>query len=91
MKKAQTTKAPPKKAATNKSTPIHRAKLAQINEENNAERDEILEKREALRHEFPAKYSPEVGVFKDDKFEVMFKLTHSQAENLARLLKENNL
>lgn len=91
MKKANTSKGHAKKAATNEPAPIRRAKLGQIDEQNNAERDEILEKREALRHEFPVEYSPEVGVFKDDKFEVMFKLTHSQAENLARLLKEQDL
>jgi hypothetical protein len=91
VKKVSKSKAHAKKAATKKPTEIHRAKLGQINEENNAERDEILEKRKALRREFPAKYSPEVGVFRDDKFEVMFRLTHSQAESLARLLKENSL
>jgi hypothetical protein len=69
-----------------------RAKMpSQVNEQNNAGADAIVERREHLGREFPAKYSPEIGVFRDDKVEVMLKLTYSQAEALARLLKENAL
>jgi hypothetical protein len=59
-----------------------------IEEEQDAEREAILEKRENLRHLFPPSYSPDVSVFSDGKVEVMFKLTYPQAEKLARLLRE---
>jgi hypothetical protein len=58
-------------------------------DEQDAERDAILEERETLRRQFPASYSPDVGVFRDGKVEIMFKLTYSQAERLARLLREH--
>jgi hypothetical protein len=38
-----------------------------------------------------AEYSPDIGVFSDGKVEVMFKLTISQAQALANLLKEHKL
>jgi hypothetical protein len=57
--------------------------------EQDAEREAILEERETLRRQFPASYSPDVGVFRDGKVEIMFKLTYSQAEKLARLLREH--
>lgn len=60
-------------------------------EEQAAEREAILDERESLKRLFPATYSPDIGVFNEDKVEVMFKLTRSQAENLARLLKEHKL
>jgi hypothetical protein len=59
--------------------------------EQDAEREAILEERENLRRLFPASYSPDVGVFRDGKVEIMFKLTYSQAEKLARVLKEQKL
>jgi hypothetical protein len=59
--------------------------------EQDAEREAILDERETLKRLFPANYSPEIGVFNDGKVEVMFKLTYSQAESLARLLKEHKL
>jgi len=55
------------------------------------EREAILDERETLRRLFPASYSPDIGVFNENSVEVMFKLTRSQAENLARLLKEHKL
>jgi hypothetical protein len=53
------------------------------------EREAILDERETLRRQFPAKYSPDVGVFSDGKVEIMFKLTYEQAEKLAQLLREH--
>jgi hypothetical protein len=44
-----------------------------------------------LHRLFPEKYSPDVSVFTDGKVEIMFKLTYSQAENLARLMKGHDL
>ena len=62
---------------------------------NHAEKEQaaeaILDERETLKRLFPATYSPDIGVFNDGKVEVMFKLTISQAESLARLLKEHKL
>lgn len=55
------------------------------------EREAILDERESLRRLFPASYSPDIGVFNENTVEVMFKLTRSQAANLARLLKEHKL
>lgn len=51
-------------------------------------REAILDEREELRRQFPASYSPDVGVFSDGKVEIMFKLTYGEAEKLARLLRE---
>jgi len=59
-----------------------------IQEEQDAEREAILEEREKLRRLFPPSYSPDVGVFNDGKVEIMFKLSYAQAEKLARLLRE---
>lgn len=56
--------------------------------EPDAEREAILDEREKLRRQFPASYSPEIGVFADGKVEVMFKLSYGEAEKLARLLHE---
>ncbi len=53
-----------------------------------AEREAILDEREQLRRQFPASYSPDIGVFADGKVEVMFKLTYAEAEKLARWLHE---
>lgn len=63
----------------------------QLDDEPSAEREAILDERENLKRIFPAAYSPDIGVFNEDSVEVMFKLTRSQAENLARLLKEHKL
>ena len=63
----------------------------QLEDEQSAEREAILDERESLKRIFPAAYSPDIGVFNEDSVEVMFKLTRSQAENLARLLKEHKL
>jgi hypothetical protein len=57
-------------------------------DKQDAEREAILDERETLRRQFPANYSPDVGVFSDGKVEIMFKLTYSEAEKLARLLRE---
>jgi hypothetical protein len=65
---------------------MKRAKKVQ--NQQDAEREAILDERENLRRLFPASYSPDVGVFSDGKVEVMFKLTYAQAEKLARLLHE---
>ena len=56
-----------------------------------AEREAILQKRETLHRLFPEKYAPDVSVFTDGKVEIMFKLTYEQAENLARLMKGQDL
>jgi hypothetical protein len=55
------------------------------------DREAILDERAALKDLFPADYSPDISVCKDGKVEVMFKLTVSQAQGLARLLKEHDL
>jgi len=60
-----------------------------IIDKQDAEREAILDERETLRRQFPASYSPDVGVFSDGKVEIMFKLTYAQAEKLARLLQEH--
>lgn len=63
-------------------------KRKKVQKQENAEREAILDERETLRRQFPASYSPDVGVFSDGKVEIMFKLTYAQAEKLARLLRE---
>ncbi len=63
----------------------------QVQPAADSEREAILDERETLKRLFRASYSPDIGVFNDGKVEVMFKLTYSQAESLARLLKENKL
>lgn len=63
-------------------------KRKEVIDKQDAEREAILDERETLRRQFPASYSPDVGVFSDGKVEIMFKLTYSQAEKLARLLRE---
>ena len=59
--------------------------------ERDSEREAILDERETLKRLFSAAYSPDIGVFSDGKVEVMFKLTISQAQALANLLKEHKL
>jgi len=63
----------------------------ELEDEQSSEREAILDERQTLKRLFPAGYSPDIGVFNEDSVEVMFKLTRSQAENLARLLKEHKL
>jgi len=63
-------------------------KKPKVKQQEDSEREAILDERETLRRLFPAKYSPDVGVFSDGKVEIMFKLTYAEAEKLARLLRE---
>lgn len=67
-----------------------KSKTEQV-EQDQSEREAILDERETLKRLFPATYSPDIGVFSDGKVEVMFKLTISQAQSLASLLKEHRL
>ena len=64
-------------------------KRKEVIDRQDNEREAILDERETLRRQFPASYSPDVGVFSDGKVEIMFKLTYVQAEKLARLLREH--
>jgi hypothetical protein len=59
--------------------------------EADADREAVLEEREKLQSLFPPRYFADIGVWRGDNVEVMLKLTYSQAVNLARLLKENQL
>lgn len=68
-----------------------KAKSKQLEQDQTAEREAILDERENLKRLFPALYSPDIGVFTDGKVEVMFKLTIAQAQTLASLLKEHKL
>jgi hypothetical protein len=75
-------------------TPEHKKEIKareEIAQQQEAERQAILQKRESLHRLFPEKYSPDVSVFTDGKVEIMFKLTYEQAENLARLMKGQDL
>ena len=63
-------------------------KKPKVKQQEDSEREAILDERETLRRLFPAKYSPDVGVFSDGKVEIMFKLTYAEAEKLAQLLRE---
>ena len=81
MKKANQDK--PKQA---KTKTINKPQL-----EADADREAVLEEREKLQSLFPPRYFVDIGVWRGDDVEVMLKLTYSQAVNLARLLKENQL
>lgn len=75
-------------------TPEHEAEIKareQLAEQQAADREAILQKRESLHRLFPEKYAPDVSVFTDGKLEIMFKLSYEQAENLARLMKGHDL
>ncbi len=75
-------------------TPEHEQEIKtreEFAQQQEAERQAILEKRESLHRLFPEKYSPDVSVFADGKVEIMFKLSYSQAENLAHLMKGQDL
>jgi hypothetical protein len=65
--------------------------IKKLQVEADADREAVLDEREKLRRQFPPAYGADVGVFPGDKVEVMLRLNFSQAENLARLLKENKL
>jgi hypothetical protein len=60
-------------------------------EQEQRDREAILDERENLKHLFPVEYLPDISVCKDGRVEVMFKLTVPQAQGLARLLKEHDL
>lgn len=75
-------------------TPEHEAEIkarVQLAEQQAADREAILQKRETLHRLFPEKYAPDVSVFNDGKVEIMFKLSYEQVENLARLMKGREL
>lgn len=75
-------------------TPEHEQEIKareEVTQQQSADRQAILQKRESLHRLFPDKYSPDVSVFTEGKVEIVFKLTYSQAENLARLMKGHNL
>jgi hypothetical protein len=69
-------------------TPEHENEIKtreEFTQQQAAEREAIIQMRDSLHRLFPEKYSPNVSV------EIMFKLSYSQAENLARLLKGRDL
>jgi len=68
-----------------------RRKVQEVQMDDTAEREAILDERQTLKRLFPPQYSPDIGVFNDGKVEVMFKLSYAQAEGLAHLLKEHKL
>ena len=75
-------------------TPEHEKEIKareELAEQQAAERQAILQKRESLHRLFSEKYAPDVSVFTDGLVEVMFKLSHEQAENLARLMRGHDL
>lgn len=63
----------------------------QEQQQEQRDRDAILDERENLKHLFPVDYLPDISVCKDGKVKVMFKLTVQQAQDLARLLKGHGL
>ena len=65
--------------------------MNEFSQQQAADRQAIIQKRESLQRLFPEKYAPDVSVFTDGKVEIMFKLTYEQAENLAPLLKGHDL
>ncbi len=65
--------------------------IKKLESEQDADREAVLDEREKLRRQFPLAYSADIGVLPGDKVEVMLRMTYSQAEGLARLLKENKL
>jgi hypothetical protein len=65
--------------------------IKKLESEQDADREAVLDEREKLRRQFPSAYAADIGVLHGDKIEVMLRLTYSQAESLARLLKENKL
>jgi len=75
-------------------TPEHEKEIRardEIAEQQAADRQAIIQKRESLHRLFPEKYAPDVSMFTDGKVEIMFKLSYEQAENLARLMKGHDL
>jgi hypothetical protein len=66
-------------------TPEHEQELRtreQLAEQQAADRQAILQKRESLHRLFAEKYAPDVSVFTDGKVEIMFKLGYEQADIL---------
>lgn len=63
----------------------------QEQQKDRRDRESILDERENLRRLFRSDYSPSIGVCRDGKVEVMLNITISQAQSLARLLKEHEL
>jgi hypothetical protein len=59
--------------------------------EPDAEREAILDELESLKRPSPSNYSPDSSVCTHGKVDVMLKLTTSQAQALASLLKEHKL
>ncbi|PYU23055.1 MAG: hypothetical protein DMG30_12970 [Acidobacteria bacterium] len=75
-------------------TPEHEKEIRnreELAQQQAAEREAILQKRESLHRLFPEEYSPDVSVLTDGKVEIMFKLSYGQAQNLARLMKGHDL
>jgi hypothetical protein len=50
----------------------------EIAQQQAADRQAILQKRESLHRLFPEKYAQDVSVFTDGKVEIMFKLSYEQ-------------
>ena len=63
----------------------------QIKAQQEAKREAVLDERKSLQRLFPASFVPDISVFSNGKVEVMFRLTYSQAQNLAKLLKNPKL
>jgi hypothetical protein len=74
-----------------KKAPVKGKVARQLRNEQDADREAVLDEREKLRRQFPSAYSAEIGVLRGGKVEVMLTLTVSQAERLASLLKETKL
>lgn len=65
--------------------------IKQLQTDQDSDREAVLDEREQLRSQFPPAYAADIGVLPGDKVEVILRLNYSQAESLARLLKENKL
>lgn len=65
--------------------------IKQLQTEQDSDREAVLDEREKLRRQFSPAYAADIGVLPGNKVEVILTLTYSQAESLARLLKENKL
>lgn len=65
--------------------------IKQLPTEQDSDREAVLDEREKLRRQFSPAYAADIGVLSGDNVEVTLRLTYTQAEGLARLLKENKL